>query len=145
MSAGCGCTRTQRCTHHLAAEADNRSLREVVLGLTLEDFPSEGKTDWDWICSHCSRDMRQKPQETCSNGGLCISIAELNERRLHATQREGELTNDLLKQFIDGMFSEDLKHRGQELCRELLAARQRIDNLQLSYNMVTGNRLRYNR
>ncbi len=70
---------------------------------------AEGKTDWDWICSHCSRDMRQKPHETCSTGGLCISIAELNERRLHATQREGELTNDLLKQFIDGKFSEDLK------------------------------------
>ena len=34
-------------------------------------------------CSHCSCDMsKQRPHETCSNGGLCVSINEFDRRLL---------------------------------------------------------------
>ena len=33
-------------------------------------FEQALQTSRDWTCAHCSRDMREKPYERCSNGGL---------------------------------------------------------------------------
>ena len=114
------------------------------------------ETFWDYTCSHCARDMRRNPHETCSNGGICFSISELNEKRIHdlsemlsqpnngflsleeATIKPAfpsELTDDLLREYAAGKFSEDVKYRGQELAKELLSTRAVLRSLRKAYNM----------
>jgi hypothetical protein len=45
------------------------------------------------------------------------------------------LTDELLQKYIDGLFSEDVKHRGQELAHELLTARRQLKTMRLAYRM----------
>jgi hypothetical protein len=54
-----------------------RQEAERLVDFYLSDY-KRGRT-----CSHCSCDMsQQKPHERCSNGGLCVSIEEFEERKI---------------------------------------------------------------
>jgi hypothetical protein len=95
----------------------------------------------EYTCAHCSGDMNRNLN--CSNGGSCESIEDFDKRKVRELQESisqpnngfitleeaskpailPELTDEILGWYADGRFSEDVKHRGQELAKELLEAR----------------------
>ncbi len=47
------------------------------------------------ICAHCSCDMsKQKAHERCSNGGLCVSIEEFDQRKVRDMMQALSLPNN---------------------------------------------------
>ena len=55
-------------------------------------------------CAHCSCDMsKKKPHERCSNGGLCVSIEEFDQRKVRDMQQS-------LKQPNNGFVSPEEAH-----------------------------------
>ena len=54
------------------------------------------------ICAHCSCDMsKKKLHENCSNGGLCVSIEEFDERK----ERDRKLAITHLCSAIDTLYA----------------------------------------